>query len=95
MSEPQTEEMPANEAVANVYRYFIETLEILAADADTQCKRMSNYNVAWEIKDVVSRGISLLDLPGGDLSSRQKNEVVDEFSSYGSLQAASGMQPAA
>jgi len=64
------------EAFANAYYYFIEALKMLAADADTQCKRMGNYNVAWEIKDDVSRGVCLFDLPQGQALTIEERDGI-------------------
>jgi hypothetical protein len=71
-----SEKISEEEAFANTYHYFIEALKVLAADADTQCKRMSNYNVAWEIKDDVFRGVGLLSLPGAKgLTSEERDGI--------------------
>ncbi len=76
MGEPVSEKISEEEAFANAYHYFVEALKVLAADADTQCKRMSNYNVAWEIKDDVSRGVGLLRLPGAQrLTSEERDGI--------------------
>lgn len=62
--EPDSDELTPEEQFANSYLYFVKAIEVLAADADTQCLIMGNYNVAWEIKDDVSAGLCLLSLPG-------------------------------
>jgi len=68
-----SEKISEEEAFANAYHYFVEALKVLALDADTQCKRMRNYNVAWEIKDDVCRGVGILSLPGAQgLTSEEK-----------------------
>jgi hypothetical protein len=73
-----SEEISEEEAFANGFFYFVEALKILAADADTQCKRMGNYNVAWELKDDVSRGAGLLTLPGAQqLTSEERDGITD------------------
>ena len=48
--------MKLEEARHNAYFYFIEAVATLAAEPATQCKRMGEYNVAWEIKDDVLAG---------------------------------------
>ncbi|MGP8473895.1 hypothetical protein [Burkholderia sp. PR2] len=63
-NEPDSDELTPEEQFANSYLYFIKAIETLAADADKQCAIMGNYNVAWEIKDNVSAGMFLLDIPG-------------------------------
>jgi hypothetical protein len=71
-----SEELSEEEVFANAYYYFVEALNVLAADADTQCKRMGKYNVAWEIKDDVSRGAGLLRLPGArQLTNEEKDGI--------------------
>ncbi len=52
------------------------SLAVLGADADTQCKRIGNYNVAWELKDDVSAGAYLLNLPGSPLTQEEKDGIV-------------------
>jgi hypothetical protein len=64
------------EVFANAYHYFVEALKVLMADADTQCKRMGNYNVAWELKDDVSAGAYLLNLPAAPLTQEEKDGIV-------------------
>lgn len=49
--------MSPEEEFANSYYYFVEALKVLAADADSQCDVMGNYNVAWE---VVSAALCML-----------------------------------
>jgi hypothetical protein len=71
-------ELSEEEAFANSYFYFVDALTTLAADADAQCERMTNFNVAWEIKDDLSRGASLLRLPGAqDLTSEERRGIAD------------------
>ena len=64
------------EVFANAYHYFVEALKVLAADADTQCEYMSNYNVAWELKDDVSRGAGILKLPGMKVLTQDQREGI-------------------
>jgi hypothetical protein len=68
-------EISDEEGFAHAFFYFIKALKILAADADTQCKRMGNHNVAWELKDDVSAGAYLLSLPGGALTQEEKDRI--------------------
>jgi hypothetical protein len=56
-SQPDSGEMSPEEEFANSYYYFVEALKVLAADADSQCDVMGNYNVAWE---VVSAALCML-----------------------------------
>lgn len=69
-------EISEEDAFANGFFYFVKALKILAADADTQCKRIGNYNVAWELKDDVSAGAYLLNLPGARLTQEEKDGIV-------------------
>ena len=51
---------------------------MLAQDAPTQCETMGNYNVAWELKDNVSRGALLFNCPGSArLTAEQKRGILD------------------
>jgi len=43
----------------NAFYYFVEALLILAGDAEAQCRRVGDYNVAWELLDDVSAGAYL------------------------------------
>lgn len=70
------EEISEKDAFANGLFYFVKALKILAADADEQCQRMGNYNVAWELKDDVSAGAYLLNLPDAPLTQGEKDGIV-------------------
>lgn len=82
-----SEEIPAKDAFANGFLYFVKALKILAADADVQCKRMGNYNVAWELKDDVSAGAYLLNLPGAPLAQEEKDGIIAMVSALRELPA--------
>jgi hypothetical protein len=82
-----SEDISEEEAFANAFFYFIKALRILAADADTQCKRMGNYNVAWELKDDVSAGAYLLSLPGGTLTQEEKDGIAAMVAALNGLPA--------
>ncbi|MDM0026406.1 hypothetical protein [Variovorax saccharolyticus] len=56
MPENDSSSMNPEEARHNAYFYFIEAVATLAAEPATQCERMGDYNVAWEIKDGVLAG---------------------------------------
>lgn len=77
MSDPEDKVLSDKDAFANAYYYFVQALEVLAADASTQCDRMGNFNVAWEIKDDVVRGASVMYMPNNDLASVEKNEIAN------------------
>ncbi|WAL82539.1 hypothetical protein OYT13_22730 [Pandoraea sp. XJJ-1] len=68
--------MSPEEEFANSFYYFVKALKILAADADSQCDLMGNYNVAWELKDDVSAGLCMLTLPSGELTKQQQDGIV-------------------
>jgi hypothetical protein len=87
MSEPVSEKISVEEGFAHAFFYFIKALKILAADADTQCKRMGNYNVAWELKDDVSAGAYLLSLPGGMLTQEEKDGIAAMLAALSGLPA--------
>lgn len=61
---PVSEEISEQEAFANGFFYLVKAIKMLAEDADAQCKHMKNYNVAWELKDDISRSAGVLKLPG-------------------------------
>ncbi|WP_175002922.1 hypothetical protein [Burkholderia lata] len=67
--------MSPEEEFANSYYYFVEALKILAADADSQCDVMGNYNVAWELKYNVSAGLCMLTLPSRELTKQQRDGI--------------------
>lgn len=56
MPENDSSSVNLDEARHNAYFYFIEAVATLAAEPATQCERMGDYNVAWEIKDDVLAG---------------------------------------
>jgi hypothetical protein len=60
------------------YYYFVRALAVLSKDAPAQCETMGNYNVAWELKDDVSRGAYLLNNPSSArLTPEQKRGILD------------------
>jgi hypothetical protein len=70
------ENLSEAEEFANAYLYFIQALKVLASDVDTQCSTMSDYNVAWQLKDDVSRSAALLELPGArELTQEGKDGI--------------------
>ncbi|WP_155754867.1 hypothetical protein [Burkholderia anthina] len=74
-SQPDSSGMSPEEEFANSYYYFVEALKILAADADSQCDVMGNYNVAWELKYNVSAGLCMLTLPSRELTKQQRDGI--------------------
>jgi len=75
MSNSEGEKLSEKEAFANAYYYFVRALEVLAADAATQCDSMGNFNVAWEIKDDVVRGAGVINMPNNGLSLEEKGAI--------------------
>lgn len=67
--------MSERELFENCFYCFYEALKVMADDADVQCEKVGNYNVAWELIDDVSAGASLLEMAGGNLTNNQKNEI--------------------
>src|SRR5439155_23640835 len=58
----------------------------LVQDAATQCERMGNYNVAWELKADVSRGKQLLSYSSSSrLNAEQKQGIQDLVSALESV----------
>ncbi|MGH6717124.1 MAG: hypothetical protein ACREDC_13135 [Bradyrhizobium sp.] len=77
MTNTNNHEIPQEEEYANAYFYFVKSLGILAEDADSQCKSMDYFNVAWELKDDVSRGATaVLNLHSGHLSGEQTAAIL-------------------
>jgi hypothetical protein len=71
MSEPIDED-----AYANNYHHFQNSLGILSQDAEAQCRAMDHFNVAWEIKDeTVSNGHAVLNTVDTQLSEQQKDRI--------------------
>lgn len=66
------------EEFENTYYYFVRALQILAQDAPTQCETMGNYNVAWELKDDLSRGAWVVNYQSSArLPAEQKRGILD------------------
>ena len=79
-------EISPDEEYANVYYYFIKSLKILAQEADSQCKSMDYFNVAWELKDDVSRGATaVLNLHSGHLSEEQTKIILRTLEDLASI----------
>lgn len=71
MSEPIDED-----AYANNYHYFQDSLVVLGKDAEAQCQSMNYFNVAWEIKDeIISNGYAVLNTADTQLSEQQKDRI--------------------
>jgi len=62
----------ASEEAELWFSAFVDALATAAADPDLQCEKMSNHNVAWEIKDDLLRGDNLLGT--GLLTGSQERE---------------------
>jgi hypothetical protein len=61
---------------ANAFFYFLKTLETLSENASRQCEVMDNFNVAWELReDAIGDANVVLALPGGRLSSEQREAI--------------------
>jgi hypothetical protein len=79
-------EMSPDEEYANAYHYFIKSLRILAQEAGSQCKSMDYFNVAWELKDDVSRGATaVLSLHSGHLSEEQTTVILQMLKELASI----------
>lgn len=52
-----SEELSEEEWLEHEFFYFLKALDTLTLDAEDQCERMGNYNVAWELQDDVSAPI--------------------------------------
>jgi hypothetical protein len=75
MDKSSGEKISEQEAFELAYHYFFQALEILASDAKTQCERVGNYNVAWELKNDVSGVIHMFNL-SERLLREQKSEIL-------------------
>jgi len=83
MRDAGPEEMSDEEVFENSYFYFVDSLQALASPPEVACERYGHFNVAWEIKDDVSRGVYLAESPVSRLSARQAaaiKELADELS---------------
>ncbi len=86
MTNTNGHEISREEEYANAYFYYIKSLKILAEDADTQCKSMGYFNVAWELKDDVSRGATaVLNLHSGHLSEEQTRAILQTLEEMASI----------
>lgn len=65
--------IPVEEEHRNAYFYFVEALATLAADAETQCELIGDYNVAWELKNDVAAGQFLADWDL--LTAQQRSDI--------------------
>jgi hypothetical protein len=70
------EAIPPIEAFHNSFYHFVETLEILAKDAEAQCEAMGDYNVAWELYHDVGVGEYLANSPQGQLSTQEASAII-------------------
>ncbi len=75
MTKDRIDIISEEEGFTNSYFLFLEALKVLSSNVDVQCNIMGNFNVAWEIKDDVSRGVYLLDSPIEKLSFDEKKEI--------------------
>jgi len=76
MDDSNSEKMSEREAFEHAYYYFLQALELLASDPETQCEKGGNYNIAWELKHDISAGSYIFNLPGR-LSEEQKKEILE------------------
>jgi len=64
------------EMYANNYAHFQKSLMVLCQSAESQCRSMDYFNVAWEIKDdVTSNGCAVLNTVNQQLSELQKDRI--------------------
>ena len=65
-----------DEAYLNAYYHFHNSVAVLSEDAVTQCEAMNGFNVAWEIRDDISKnGYALLNTSGERLSEEKKCKI--------------------
>lgn len=67
--------MSDEEVFEQSYWNFFDALELMAEEAETQCKIMNYYNVAWELKDDIIIGYCLLKIASGKLSDVQQSAI--------------------
>lgn len=71
------DEISDSDYFENTFFYFVKALQVLALDADMQCQRMGNYNVAWELQqDVAQGGLDSARSPSSHLTARQADEAI-------------------
>lgn len=76
MNESEKKDFMDEDAYANAYYYFHGVLTALADDAEAQCEKTGNFNVAWEIKnDALSNGHAVLNTVDAQLSEQQKDRI--------------------
>ena len=63
------------EAFEAEYNVYLCALRQLSASPKEQCELGSNYNVAWELKDEISRGPDLLENPTSTIAKDAINAV--------------------
>jgi hypothetical protein len=71
-----SDEISAEEFFQNVYHHFHRNLNILEKDCVTQCNLAGNFNVAWELQDVLLRdAFDVLNYPGNGLNGEQRGLI--------------------
>lgn len=56
----------------NDYFYFVDALDILEKDAETQCTRCGNMFVGWELrKDLINGALRILNYTSSGLTTQQ------------------------
>lgn len=63
-------EIEKEELFHSTFYYFVRSLELLASPPETTCERMGDFNTAWELKDELTDGKSLIGK--GFLDSNQE-----------------------
>jgi len=69
--------MDQAESDQNGFFYFIRALEILAMDAESQCKAGGNYNTPWEVQHDVADFVGLAESPALALTHEQQDAMKD------------------
>jgi hypothetical protein len=63
------------EAIENELCYLGKALHTLSLGPKEQCEIMGNFNVAWELKSDVSRGLSIVESRCLDFSAAQETAM--------------------
>ncbi len=73
------------ESFQNGYYYFVKAVEILAMSPEEQCECLGYCNVAWELKDDVSAGAYLFNLPTPSITNYQKGVILTLINDLNSI----------
>jgi hypothetical protein len=65
----------------NALFYFMEALNVLELNAESQCEQMGNYNVPWELRHDVSEGGMAVTRSSASYLTREQTDQIIELAS--------------